>query len=89
MFARFVCAMGVATVLLMALPAISAESENRESAPADARVLEAPPRASHIRFRSGGPTCMCAGGLSEAEIIAAERKREGSAVVLPNIIQDP
>lgn len=89
MLARFVYATGVATVLLLALPASSAESENRESAPAAARVLETPPRASHMRFRSGGPTCMCAGGLSEAEIIAAELKRDGSAAVLPNIIQDP
>lgn len=89
MLARFVYATGVATLLLMALPAISAESGHRESAPADAQVLEAPPRASHMRFRSGGPTCMCAGGLSEAEIIAAELKRGGSAAVLPNIIQDP
>lgn len=89
MLTRFVYATGVATVLLMALPANSAKSEHRESALADTRVLEAPPRASHIRFRSGGPTCMCAGGLSEAEIIAAELKREGSAAVLPNIIQDP
>jgi hypothetical protein len=70
----------ISALLLAALPAIGAEQDPRQlQAEEDARSPEGSqsPRSSRLRFRSGGPVCMCAtNGLSEAEIEAAERKRK-------------
>jgi len=38
-------------------------------------LRQLPPRSSRLKFRSG-PVCMCSGGLSEAQISAAERARK-------------
>lgn len=45
-------------------------------------------RSPRLRFRSGGPACMCLGGLSEADIQAAQSRREDGAEQLESIIQD-
>lgn len=44
------------------------------------------PRSSRLRFRSG-PICMCADGLGEAEIEAAERKRLDAIVQERDVIR--
>lgn len=75
-------AIAVITALLLAAApsAVGAEPESGQSqAKEDARSSDGsqPPRSTRLRFRSGGPVCMCATkGLSEAEIEAAERKRK-------------
>lgn len=65
---------------LVASLVMGAESEAGQSqAKEDASSSEKTPplSSSRLRFRSGGPVCMCAtNGLSEAEIEAAERKRK-------------
>ncbi len=38
-------------------------------------LYQMPPLSSRLKFRSG-PVCMCSGGLSEAQISAAEHVRE-------------
>ncbi|WP_158675378.1 hypothetical protein [Thiohalobacter thiocyanaticus] len=45
-------------------------------------------RSPRLRFRSGGPACMCLSGLSEADIQAAQSRQEGGAEKLESIIQD-
>jgi hypothetical protein len=69
----------IPALLLFAQIAVGEESGPSQSQPKqDARVLESsqPPKSSRLRFRSGGPVCMCSTGLSEAEIEEAERKRK-------------
>ncbi len=49
-----------------------------------------PPKSPRLRFRSGGPACMCVSGMSEAEIAAAaQRRREQSDTSLDTIVEDP
>ncbi len=43
------------------------------------------PRSSRLKFRSG-PVCMCSGGLSEAQINAAERTRKQAETARKKII---
>ncbi len=38
-------------------------------------LYQMPPLSSRLKFRSG-PVCMCGGGISEAQISAAEHARE-------------
>ncbi len=45
-----------------------------------------PPHSSRLRFRSAGPVCMCGGGLSEAQISAAEHAREQANSTAQKII---
>lgn len=48
-----------------------------------------PPQSSRLRFRSGGPACMCVNGLGEEDIAEAERRRrDGKIKELQSIIQD-
>jgi hypothetical protein len=67
-----------ALLLLVQIAVAADESGPTQSQPKqDTRVRDGsqPPKSSRLRFRSGGPVCMCSTGLSEAEIEAAERKR--------------
>lgn len=83
-------------VLLAGLSAMVAESRAEqqaggaaaEPAPEAGRAAAPPPRASRLKFRSGGPMCSCATGLGEADIQAAERLRRDPAAGLRTIIQD-
>ncbi len=83
-------------VLLAGLSAMAAELRAAQTGDAMAEtVSEAgqtagqPPRSSRLKFRSGGPICNCASGLGEADIQAAERRRQDPAAGLRTIIQDP
>lgn len=83
-------------VLLAALSAMMAESRAEqtggaaaETAPEAGQTTGQPPRSSRLKFRSGGPICNCATGLGEADIQAAERRRQDPAAGLRTIIQDP
>lgn len=76
------------TALLSVAPVVAAEPE-RETTAGTSSPAETPPRSSRLKFRSEGPVCMCAGGLSEAEIRAAERARGGPSAELPSIVQEP
>jgi hypothetical protein len=49
---------------------------------------EAEPRSPRLKYRSRGPACMCLSGLSEAEIQAAQRRREEGTEKLESIIPD-
>ena len=72
----------IPALLLFAQFAVGDESGPSQSQPKqDAHVRDSsqppqPPQSSRLRFRSGGPVCMCATGLSEAEIEEAELKRK-------------
>jgi hypothetical protein len=86
----------MAAVLLAAMSAMMAESRAEqaggaaaETAPEAGRAAAQPPRSSRLKFRSGGPICNCATGLGEADIQAAERRRQDPAAGLRTIIQDP
>lgn len=83
-------------VLLAGLSAVVAESRAAqtggaaaEPAPEAGQTTAQPPRSSRLKFRSGGPICNCASGLGEADIQAAERRRQDPAAGLRTIIQDP
>lgn len=85
----------MAAVLLAGLSALVAESRAAPAPPAGAAPSPAasqaaaqPARSSRLKFRSGGPVCMCAGGLSEADIRAGERRRKDPTAGLRTIIQD-
>ncbi len=70
----------ITTLSLVAPTVVEAESKAGQSqakAQAHSSDESQPSRSPRLRFRSGGPVCMCATkGLSEAEIEAAERKRK-------------
>ncbi len=83
----------MAAVLLAGLSAMVAESRaapaaGAEPSPAASQTSAQPPRSSRLKFRSGGPICMCAGGLSEADIQAGEQQRKDPTAGLRTIIQD-
>lgn len=79
-------------VLLAGLSAMVAESragQTEGTAAETSQESSQPPRSSRLKFRSGGPICNCATGLGEADIQAAERRRQDPAAGLRTIIQDP
>ena len=63
-----------------AAPAAGTDSVNQPTPEVSGQDAEAM-RTPRLRFRSG-PLCMCSQGMSEADIMAAERERLES-VVLP------
>lgn len=87
----------LAAMVCAVLPAWSAELPVRRSElgadaiPGNGTTLGRvqPPRSSRLRFRAGGPTCMCVSGMSDAQIEAAERERSGAPADLENINQNP
>lgn len=85
----------VATVALLSVAAATGATEPSADASQSAAIAQTSgaatsPKSSRLRFRSGGPACMCVSGMSEAEIAgAAERRRRQSADSLENIIQNP
>ena len=78
--------MGV-LVLVSGHGAVHAEQAAAATAKADERG-EAEPRKPRLKYRSRGPACMCLNGLSEAEIQAAQRRREKGTEKLESIIRD-
>lgn len=88
-------ATAIAAIIVLLTAASFAEAAEPYSGPvsdganAQTTGIITPPKSSRLRFRSGGPACMCVSGMSEAEIAdAAERRRPADD--LPNITdQDP
>lgn len=80
----------VATVSLVLVSGHGAVHADPESAPAvesDGQE-RAESRSPRLKFRSRGPACMCLSGLSEADIQAAQSRRDEGAEKLESIIQD-
>ncbi|HSH30316.1 MAG TPA: hypothetical protein VK971_10445 [Thiohalobacter sp.] len=80
----------VATVLLVLVSGHGVAQAGQETDPAvkPDRQERAEPSSSRLKFRSRGPACMCLSGLSEADIQAAQSRREEGAEKLESIIQD-
>ncbi len=53
--------------------------------PGQFELRQMPLRSARLKFRSG-PVCMCSGGLSEAQISAAERVRKQAEAARKKII---
>ncbi len=84
-----------ATILLLSVSTVSEAAQvtldlSPAGAGAQTEVDTKPPKSSRLRFRSGGPACMCVSGMSEAEIAAAaQRRSEQLDTSLETIVQDP
>lgn len=80
----------VALTFLALMPVHGAAQADQQTEPATEAGGEqkAEPRAPRLKFRSRGPACMCLSGLSEADIQAAQSRREDGTEKLESIIRD-
>lgn len=79
----------VATVFLGLMSGhgvVHADQEADPAAKADGQE-KAGTRSPRLKFRSRGPACMCLGGLSEADIQAAQSRQEAGTEKLESIIR--
>ena len=83
------------TLVLLSMTVVAGAAESSGDAVSNGTAAQTtgkvdPPKSSRLRFRSGGPACMCVSGMSEEEIAAAaQRRRSQSADSPENIVPDP
>ncbi|BAZ92408.1 hypothetical protein TspCOW1_27200 [Thiohalobacter sp. COW1] len=80
----------VAVTFLALMPVHGTVHADQQTEPTAAAGGEqkAEPRSPRLKFRSRGPACMCLSGLSEADIQAAQSRREDGTEKLESIIRD-